>query len=266
MYRLLSILLLATMSCDTGNLTVVADLPKALNEVSGIETVSNSDLIWMLNDSGNASTLYGLNITGKIEKEININVKNNDWEDLASDTKGNLYIGDFGNNAKKRKQFSIIKINVLEEQSPQSVIPEIISFKLPENMSPKDFEAFFLFQNHFYVFSKESKKFKVLKIPNKTGEHIAEIVSEYNFKEKKSLITAADISDDGKTIMLLNHNKVWVLRNFKNDDFFSGNIEKLSFEHSSQKESICFKNNTEVYIADEKTKHGGGNLYSFILN
>lgn len=265
MYRFLSVLLLFSISCDTGNLTVIADLPKTLKEVSGIEFIEGSELVWMMNDSGNATKLYGLNTDGKIKKEITINAKNKDWEDLTSDTNGNLYIGDFGNNTKKRKQFSILKINALDHTS-QTITPEIIDFKLPESMSSKDFEGFFLFQSHFYIFSKESKKFKVLKIPNTKGEHIAKITSEYNFNEKKSLITAVDISDDGKTIVILNHDKLWKLTDFEGDDFFSGTIEKLPFDHSSQKESICFKSNSQVFIADERTKHDGGNLYEFDLN
>ena len=252
------------MSCDTGNLTVIADLPGILKEVSGIETVVGSDLIWMLNDSGNAPKLYGLNAKGNIKKEITIEAKNKDWEDLTSDSNGNLYIGDFGNNSKKRKKFTILKVNVLNTKTT-SIVPEKISFKLPDDVSSKDFEAFFLFKDHFYVFSKESKKFKVLKIPNKEGEHVAKVISEYNFKEKKSLITAADISNDGKIVTLLNHDKAWVLYNYEADDFFSGTIEKLFFEHSSQKESVCFKTNNILYITDERSKFEGGNLYEFNL-
>ena len=265
MYRLLSILLLFTISCDTGNLTLIAELPSTLKEISGTEIIIGSDLIWSLNDSGNAPKIYGLNLNGKIERDIKIDFKNKDWEDLTSDKNGNLYIGDFGNNAKKRKHFSILKINVLGN-SNQPIIPEVINFKLPENISSKDFEAFFLFQNHFYVFSKESKKFKVLKIPNIEGEHVAEVISEYNFNEKKSLITAADISDDGKTIVLLNHDKLWKLSDFKDDDFFSGIIEAVSFKHNSQKEGICFKDENTFYITDERSKLEGGNLYKIKIN
>ena len=52
----------------------------------------------------------------------------------------------------------------------------------------------------------------------------------------------------------------------QNDDFFSGNIEELPFDHNSQKEGICFKNDAMVYITDERNGDEGGNIYSFKLN
>ena len=41
-----------------GQLRVVTNLPKLLDEVSGIQKEANSDKIWMVNDSGNKSELY----------------------------------------------------------------------------------------------------------------------------------------------------------------------------------------------------------------
>jgi len=263
--KLLSVLLLLSMSCHTGSLTVIGDLPNTLKEVSGTETIRGSDLIWMNNDSGNSAKLYGVNSKGEIINTLNIDAKNKDWEDLTSDEYGNLYIGDFGNNSKKRKHFNIIKVNILDTES-QFIKPLKISFTLPKDISSKDFEAFFLFNDFFYLFSKESKKFKTLKIPNIEGEHVAKLVSEFNFNEKREMITSADISNDGKTIVLLNHDKVWVLTDFKDDHFFSGTIKKLPFEHISQKEGVAFKDNNTLYITDESARGQGGNLYEFSLN
>ena len=74
-------------------------------------------------------------------------------------------------------------------------------------------------------------------------------------------ITAADISKDGKKVVLLNHKSAWVFTNFKGDDFFSGDVKEFKFGHTSQKESITFKNDSLIYIADEETKNDGRNLY-----
>jgi hypothetical protein len=90
--------------------------------------------------------------------------------------------------------------------------------------------------------------------------------SDFNLDGKDNKITAADISDDGKIIVLLNHDKLWKLSDFKDDDFFSGKIQELPFEHSSQKEGICFKTNSKVIITDERNGTTGGNIYSFNLN
>ena len=54
---------------------MIADLPNILNEASGIEIAHNSNIIWMLNDGGNPSELYGLNLKGSVLKVLKINAK-----------------------------------------------------------------------------------------------------------------------------------------------------------------------------------------------
>ncbi|MFD2726986.1 hypothetical protein [Hyunsoonleella rubra] len=249
-------------SCDTGKLKVLADLPSSLKECSAIETVARSRLLWTIEDSGNKNNIYGIDLKGKIMKDIDIKGSSNiDWEDLTSDKKGNIYIGDFGNNSRNRDDFTIYKVSDLSSDKTKG---ERISFTLPKSVKPKDFEAFFLWNDFFYLFSKDNKSSILFKVPNRVGKHTAIKISK--LKEKYLKITSADISDDGKTVILLTHDKLWKITNFKSDDFFSGDIEALLFDHSSQKEGICFKDNSSIYITDEKTKGSGGNLYSFSLD
>lgn len=241
-------------------------MANSLKEVSAAETIPNSNLIWVIEDAGNQNNLYGLNQNGDIIKDIDIsNAKNEDWEDLTSDSKGNIFIGDFGNNNGKRDTFFIYKISNPANKT-KSTTAEIIAFTLPKKAENKDLESFFLFNNNFYLFSKETKKFLALKVPNQIGVHTAEIVTDFNLKGKNNKITSADISDDGKTVILLNHDKLWKLTNFESDHFFEGTIEALPFGHDSQKEGICFANNTSVFITDEKNGTEGNNIYSFNLN
>ncbi|MEN8885245.1 MAG: hypothetical protein ABF246_02545 [Winogradskyella sp.] len=264
--RLIFITLITTSCQSTGQLSFEADLASNLKEVSGTEISIYSKLIWVIEDAGNSTNLYGLNIDGQIVKTVKItNALNKDWEDLTTDSKGNIYIGDFGNNNKKRKKFTIYKINY-NDLSKEKAEASAINFQLPKDLKSRDFEAFFLYNNAFYIFSKEAKTFSVLQVPNVIGNHIAILKSSYNFNGDKNKITAADISADGKTIVLLNHNKIWKLTDYKTDDFFSGSIENITFKHNSQKEGLCFKTNTTVLITDERNKSKGGNMYSFNLN
>ncbi|MFK7833323.1 MAG: SdiA-regulated domain-containing protein [Winogradskyella sp.] len=264
--RLIFLLLITTSCQSTGQLKVEADIAQHLKEVSAVETSTASSLIWTIEDSGNRNQLVGLNAEGTVINTITItNAKNEDWEDLTADDEGNIYIGDFGNNNEKRKIFRIYKVK-FEDLDKTTAIANIIEFELPKKQDSKDFEAFFLYQNYFYIFSKEHKKFLVLKVPNIEGKHLAKIHSDYKLDGKNNKITSADLSDDGKTIVLLNHDKLWKLSGFKGADFFSGHITELPFEHKSQKEGICFKNNAEVLITDERRGTDGGNIYSFNLN
>lgn len=264
MKKILFILFIPILACDTGKLKLIADINSYLEESSGIEIVKNSDLLWTIEDAGNKNNIYGLDIKGNIIKDINIsNSSNIDWEDLTSDKKGNLYIGDFGNNSRNRDDFTIYKVSNLSGDVTRS---ERINFLLPKKMKSEDFESFFLFNNHFYVFSKENKSTKIFKVPNQIGKHTAEFITEFKLKGKNTKVTSADISENGKTIVLLNHDKLWKITNFEGNNFFEGTIKELKFDHNSQKEGICFKDNMKVYITDEKNKNEGGNLYTFKTN
>ena len=253
-------------SCNTGRLNNIADIDAELKESSALEIVTNSNLLWTIEDAGNKNNLYGLDLKGNIVKDIDIsNTRNNDWEDLTSDEYGNIYIGDFGNNNKKRKKFSILKVSNLINKEDEA-LAEGIHFTLPKDVKPEDFEAFFLLNNTFYIFSKENKSSILLKVPNIVGSHVAKLVTDFNLDGKHNKITSAAISPDKKTVVLLNHDKLWKLTDFKPDNFLNGTVEELKFEHDSQKEGICFKNDSIVYISDERKKSEGGNIYTFNIN
>jgi hypothetical protein len=154
------------LSCQNyGQLTLIADLPSVLEEVSGTEVVPKSALIWTVNDGGNKPILFGLNNKGEIIKEITIRAKNNDWEDLTSDENGTIYIGDFGNNSNRRKNLSIIIVEQNELDEKKAEVDEI-EFKYPnqDQFPPKkkelyfDTEAFFYFKSSLYILTKSRVK------------------------------------------------------------------------------------------------------------
>ncbi|MFT5217274.1 MAG: hypothetical protein ACI83H_002411 [Glaciecola sp.] len=278
--RLLIIISFALVSCNTGNLTVVTDLPRTLSEASGIEKVNNSAFIWMINDSGNKSILYGLDSLGTIKKQVNIKAKNHDWEDLASDKSGNLYIGDFGNNENKRKNLVILKVMNDSLKSLGGIDVEEISFFYPEqkqfppvkNKMHFDCEAFFHYNDSLFLFTKsrtknELGKTNLYKIPAIKGHHKAEFISSFTTCDDYGCwITSADINEEENKIAILTEHSVWIISDFKSSNFFSGIITKYPFNHSSQKESVLFKNDSTLYITDERSKAKGGKLYELTIN
>jgi len=263
---LISLVFVLSTACQTGTLTVQADLPQHLKEISAVEQTTNSSLLWVIEDAGNKNEVYGLNEQGAQEVAIEITgAKNKDWEELTSDNEGNLYIGDIGNNNHKREVFTIYKIKN-PAKNTTTLTAEEIKFRMPTGVKSKDFEAFFLYEQQFYLFSKENGKAVLLSVPNSVGTHTARLITHFKLAGNNTKITSADISDDGKTVVLLNHDNLWKLDQFTGDNFFTGQITALPFMHSSQKEGICFKSDSSVYITDEKNKSSGGNLYRFNLN
>ncbi|WP_278035270.1 hypothetical protein [Flavobacterium nitratireducens] len=279
---ILASVLFAFCQSETPIVNELFDLPKKLKEVSGITYTNNSNLAWLLEDSGNANEIYGINKEGKLVKTITISQTNNiDWEDITKDSQENLYIGDFGNNDNIRKDLAIYKI-AKDSLDNESVIPSYkVSFAYPEQTEfpPKktqlffDVEAFVEYNNNFYLFTKNrSKGFDgttfLYKVPNKSGFHSAKLFAKFkaegNFEN--AAITSATISNDGKKVVLLSHSQIWIFENFTSDNFFSGAVNRVKLNHFSQKEAICFKDNKTLLIVDEKTKKIGGKLYQLDLD
>lgn len=277
------LLLFAILLCGScqnfGQLKVLAELPSVLDEVSGVEKDKDSGLLWMLNDSGNAPVLYGVDLKGKIKQSLKIKAKNHDWEDLTTDEKGNLYIADFGNNGNKRRNLKILKVAHKQLQTEGKVMVEKIHFYYPEQRKfpPKKKKRFFdaesiLYKDgYLYIFTKSRVKHHfgkttLYKIPAQVGDHKAELISTYaSCNELECWITSAAISPDGKKVVLLSHDSVLLCTGFKGDDFFSGTVQKLPLGHLSQKEGVCFKDNNTLYITDERSRGKGRMLYEFLL-
>lgn len=273
-----------SFSCqqDSGLLSAVYKLPKNLKEVSGISYASKSHLLWAIEDSGNKNKIYGIDSKGTIVNSLTIDKTNNvDWEDITKDKEGNLYIGDFGNNENTRQDLCIYKIAkealVLNTTSPQYKV----SFSYPEQVDfpPKkkelfyDVESFFEFKNNFYLFTKNrSKGFDgtvfIYKVPNSAGMHKAQLIGEFKTCDDYAncAITSAAISPDETKIVLLSHSKIWIFEKFTSDNFLSGSQTETELHHNSQKEAICFKDNTTLLIADERAKKTGGTLYEISIN
>lgn len=274
---ILSLLIFSTCQ-NFGQIHFEADLPFTLSEVSGITTVPNSDLIWMINDSNNRPILFGVNSKGKTEREILVNAKNIDWEDLTSDVEGNIYIGDFGNNENERKNLRILKIDKKYLDKKTAEVEEIeFEYEDQDDFPPKkkkrffDAESFFYFKNHFYIFTKSrvDKKYgetNVYSVPAKKGKHKAKRIDNFdNGKKDKSWITSASISAEGNKVVLLSQKNVLIFSDFKKDKFFKGKRREIDLKFYSQLEAICFKDATTVFITDERNKDVGGNLYTLNL-
>ena len=271
------------ISCNNSKkvdvVNLIGDLPKELKEVSGIAFSNN--LMYCIADSGNKNEVIVLDDSNTIIKKISLNtIENIDWEDLTFDKKGNLYIGDFGNNDNTRRDLAIYKIN--QQNLNENTVdvsynvtfdyPEQTEFPLNKKNLKFDVEAFFEYNNDFYLFTKNrSKDFdgscNIYKVPNKEGFHHAQLVntittcSDY----QDCAITSAALSPDGLKYVLLSHSKIWIFENYKAEDITNGKVREVKLNHFSQKEAICFKDVTTLFIADEKVKKMGGKLYKVKL-
>src|SRR5690606_3524982 len=186
-------------------------------------------------------------------------------------------LGDFGNNDNKRRDLCIYKINRRDLGKTQARYSDKISFHYPEQTefpptkSGKfyDAEAFIYLRGHFYLFTKNrsgKSGTRIYSIPAKHGNHAAKLLGEIpTDDDKQCRVTDADIRDDGKRLILISYRKAWLIDNFKRNDFTAGKITEIQLDTKTQLEGVCFKNNSTVYLVDEKTLGRGGKVYQLNL-
>ncbi|MEO9892966.1 hypothetical protein [Aurantibacter sp.] len=278
---LMAFYIITQVNCqEMGKLNVIADMPSSLKESSGMATY-NQKAVWVVEDSGNHDKIYKVDLSGDIKEELEVkNGKNHDWEDLTTDTNGNLYIGDFGNNTNKRKNLVIYKLPNPEKENGDKITAEKIEFNYPNQnkFPPKksklyfDAEAFFHWNGFLYVITKNRSrpydgKTMLYRLPDKKGEYEATFIAEWTtcLEQDSCSITSADISSDGKTIALLSNGLIWLITDFNFENILEGNIQQIDLAVRSQLESICFLDDTTLLLSDERSNHEGGNLYQYTI-
>lgn len=259
----------------------ISDLPPKMYETSGLVYYKNKYLLTH-NDSGNKSDLFILDTLGNEIKTIDIKAKNHDWEDIATDPKGNVYIADIGNNNNDRDNLRILLLKNGFIKNKE-VEPEVIKFEYEDqtHFPPKkehldyDAEGLIYKDGFLYVFTKcRSKPFTgfsfVYQIPAKAGEYKAKRIGLINLCSKgwhSCSVTSVDYFPKTKTLAILTYGRLYVFTDFNSYKFWEGKMKMYSISTTKQREGLAFKSANEWYMTDEYRKGlGGGNLYRVYLS
>ncbi|GAB5557184.1 MAG: hypothetical protein SchgKO_13970 [Schleiferiaceae bacterium] len=274
-FSLLS-LLSAPPAVDT-----VWTLPNELEEISGM-AIGADGLLYAHSDSGNEPILYGLDSTGTIVRKVYFtNATNVDWEEMTTDEQGNFYIGDFGNNANKRKNQVIYKLSAKEFYQSDTLTAEIIRIKFDDqNQYPPeeyqlnyDMEAMIVRRGRIYLFSKNRTKpfsgfTRMHSMPAVPGNYSLTVKDSLFLGEgpkERDWVSGAALSPDGRCLVLLGYDKMWVIQDSWGSDWLGGHVSEIPFNSLSQREAATFVNDSILLISDEKNIMGGQQLYRMNL-
>jgi hypothetical protein len=95
---------------------------KKITEASGVAASRRFDGIFWTHNDGDDGTLFAIHRDGSLVAKARIDAKVHDWEDIAADADGNLYIADTGNNQSDRKHVNVYR---LREPDPANLAKEI---------------------------------------------------------------------------------------------------------------------------------------------
>lgn len=260
-------------------LQVIGELAIGIDESSGLALLSTGEFV-QINDSGNPPCIFFTDSIGALlELDCPDFLKNKDWEDLAYGS-GYLFIGDFGNNNNMRHQKTIHRVVINEDLKVKSAgsinfsYAEQSSFPPLESDMNYDVEAMFYDRDSLFLFTKNrTKPFTgytyLYAMPAVPGTYELARIDSFRMGESgkhQNWVTGADINPSGNIMVLLGYNQLWLFYDFEKGKYFDGKVSALQFDAISQKESICFRGDSTVFISDERNPIiKGGRVYRLQL-
>jgi hypothetical protein len=229
------------------------------------------DVYWTLNDSGGKNIIFPIHRNGKLiraewYKDYQGGVylagtMNIDWEEMAVDNNGNIYVCDTGNNGNARRDLAVF---IMKDPHPELTgtinyfkkihfyYPEQTQY--PANPNNFDCEAVFWANGKLYFLTKHrADTFTKLYRLDSMDESIENPLTYLATFDIKGMVTAADATPDGKNLAVLTYDNIWLFSVEDGDDYFNGHIRYLPIK-AKQCEAICFDDEETLIITNEQTE------------
>jgi Tol biopolymer transport system component len=222
-------------------------------EASGIaHSLINENVLYTHNDSGGEASVFAIDTQGKLLAEIVIDgAKNRDWEDIATaidpqDGKAYIYIGEIGDNGARYPSVKIYRAPepVITKADSIYQISDVQTYSIVYEDGPRDAEALFVEPEtgDIYIISKREERVGIYQVsyPQSTSEvNTAKKLGTMNM----SWVTAADISPDGKYILVKNYPGIRRYKKGKRRSVtqaLSGKGKNMPYNLEPQGEAVCF--------------------------
>ncbi len=272
-------LLLAAVNAATGSAEpttperwrTVEISSREIRESSGlVKSRTHEDVYWTHNDSGDAPRFFAIDEEGTLLATYHVpDAHHVDWEDVAIDDSGHLYLGDVGNNWSRRRQLSIYQVT---EPDPSKGNTEVavearIRFSYADQEQSQDrlrmnfdSEAIFWRDGGLFVFSKDRSDTltRLYRLDPENAAHqrvspIAVFDLGGGVRSFAGNTTAADITPDGRRIALLTYSDIHLFRWPAGADAPVGPVAQLPLapNPTKQAEAIAWNGN-DLVIGNEQ--------------
>lgn len=281
---ILSVLLLTCSSrkmFDHGYFSIgtsngILDSPE-IDEASGIASSKvNRGMFWIHNDSGDEARIFLIDNKGHLKVTVHFkDLKNRDWEDIAvgpGPEKGvsYVYIGEIGDNLGIHKHKYIYRVEepdlkkAIRLNRRDTTVSSVDSIKFELSDHARDAEALMIdpTTKNLYVISKRDPEVNVYILPypqSTTSSTTARIAMQLPYTQ----IVAADISSNGKEVLIKSYKDVFYWRKEKKEsleELLKKEPKHLPYAVEPQGEAITFDRSGKGYYtvseeANQKKPH-----------
>ena len=249
-----------------------------ITESSGIAASKcQPDVFWTHNDSGNGAFIFAMNTKGKNLGTFRvIGAKNTDWEDIAAfkNERGEcfLFIGDIGNNARERNEFTIFLVKEPKissagkssnKKNPLSTEEsDAIKFEYPDLgydaetllVHPQTGDIYILTKQ----FSAASAVYKLAKNYSFEKTNRLEKIVDFTVPAvPNGFLTGGDISSDGSRVIVCDYFSGYELvlpENAKTfDEIWKQKSLVVELGERAQGEAVCYSiDGNSIFATSEK--------------
>lgn len=265
------LLLLLLAACSTTAPPRKLRLPARINEASGL-IIDDGRMRWN-NDSGDGPHLYTTDLEGKLLRTDTLSAEATDYEGLAEDPEGNIYVGDFGNNFGRRKRLAIYRYD------PERMRTDSIIFRYPGQdgsgrLTPGNYncEAMIWAGDSLHLFTKDilfgdrPAVTKHYRLPTRPGSYVAEFVDSLRIPRR--VVTGAAVDRKSNTLYLVAYNyrkllgllptssaSLIELRQYPQGRFLRGQLRRrnIAWAVPTQHEAVAIYDDRYLYVGAEAT-------------
>jgi hypothetical protein len=253
---------------------------KAIHEPSGlVRSRRHPGVYWTHGDHGAEPDLFAITAGGDLIESYRLgNADNFDWEDIAVDDDGFLYVADFGNNHEDREYFSIYKVpepdprarlRSSETRAALSVSAvERLRFDYPDR--PKsgpqrnvnfDAEALFHSNGRLYVLSKHrtDTMTTLYRMPETKGDEpvVLERVGDFDVgghdRPYGGMVTGASLDAAKGRLAVLSYHALFIFETRPDESPLSRLVARFDLDQSlfRQCEAVAWTDNGLLVLNEE---------------
>lgn len=192
----------------------------SIREASGIVASRRyPGVFWVHNDSGNPPALFAVRRDGSLIAEFPVGAPNIDWEDIAADDSGHLYIGDIGNNGGLLPIRIIYRIDEPDPNNPTDeplAATPIAVYRFPPG-GRFDAEGLVVDGDRALLIAKflDGRSANLYSLPLDGSGSLPKPIDPqlvFTLKEFTEPATGADLSRDGRHLAVVSNRRARVFR------------------------------------------------------
>ncbi len=238
-----------------------------VTECSGaVPSAHHPNLYWVHNDSGDRPRFFGIDGAGNPRGTYEVRSATHvDWESIAIDDAGQLYLCDVGNNANARQDLAIYVVPEPVPDLDTTVAPlATLHIRYPDQAAfpdpamNHDCEAVWWHADKLYFLTKHrsdtwTRLYRLGLTSIASGTHTLALVDSLDVE---SQVTAADLSPDGTELAILCYEALWLVSLPATSECWltDGTAQRILFE-AKQAEAICHEGSTLRIFNEQSEIH-----------